>query len=116
MPALAAVDKVRSPSRGQFLRRFIAAIMVIAAADQYRRKGQRIARVGAESHQMLRADFRVGNIRRRDQKCAGNLCLEVGNGVNGRWYSERMRDQQHRFFGRVHGLGNARHPILAHRL
>ena len=108
--------KCRSPGGCQVLRRFIAAIMVIAAADKYGRKGQRIARVGAESHQMLRADFWVRHIRRCDHEMRRrHFAVEVGNGVDHRWNSERMRDQQHRLLGVVHGLRRPWPPILRAR-
>ena len=40
-------------------------------------KRQRIARIGAEGHQVLRPDRRVGDIRRRHQEGAGDRLAEL---------------------------------------
>ena len=40
-------------------------------------KRQRVARVGAEGHQVLWADRGIGDIGRRDQECPGHRLLEI---------------------------------------
>ena len=68
---------------GNVFRDVKCAEMVVAAGDCDRRKRQRIARIGAECHQVFWPDPAVGNVGRGDEECARNRLPELGDGLNG---------------------------------
>ena len=88
---------------------------IVAAGDGDGRKWQRIARIGAEGHQMFRPDIRIGDIRRCDEKRACNFPADFRNGVDDGRHTQRMGDENDGLGRGVDLFHEPRHPIVPHR-
>ena len=72
MARFAGVDEQRAPGLGDIVCVFVGTERIVAACNHQRRERQGITRIGAECHQMLRADRWIGHIRRCYQEGASD--------------------------------------------